>query len=270
MPDKNTVIKIAIVAGIILFVWVLIRINRMVFRKMFEKKEGLHLRLFEKLNASILLIGGVILAFSVFDGISSVWKTLLGGTAILSAVLVFAAQDVIKDILAGLMISVYKPFEIGNRVELEDGTVGIIEDITMRHVVIRGLDTQIAVIPNSKLNAMSLRNFSYHAGSRSVQFDFHIAYGSDVERAMEVIRGCVVASPFTVPGKRTAGGTEEYAPIYFMAHEDSSLLLSTTVYFDSSVAPEEVKSDVNLRVDRALAEAGIEIPFQYINVIQKQ
>lgn len=78
-----------------------------------------------------MLFGGIIIAFSFWGGIGSVWQSILGGTAVVSTVLAFAAQDIIKDILAGLMISLYRPVEIGNRIELEDGTVGIVKDISM-------------------------------------------------------------------------------------------------------------------------------------------
>ena len=57
-------------------------------------------------DKSFILISGTILALSGFGGLGSVWKTFLGGTAIISAVLAFAAQDVIKDVLGGLMISI--------------------------------------------------------------------------------------------------------------------------------------------------------------------
>lgn len=267
--DSINIVKIIVFILVLLLTWILIRVNRVVFREIQKKKKGLQLLFFRRIIASMILIGGVILAFSVFGGMDSVWKSLLGGTAIFSAVIAFMAQDIVKDILAGLMITVYKPFEIGNRIELEDGTAGIVKDITMRHVVLQGMDTQTFVIPNSKLNTMKLKNFSYHAGSRSLLFVFHIGYGSDVEKAIEVIRNAVISSDHSIPGKNTDHGMD-YAPVYFMAYEESSLRLETTVYYEPSSPTEAVKTDVNLRVNRALKENGIEIPFNYINVIQKK
>ena len=252
--------------ALILLIWLLLRVNRLVFRKIQEKRTGLQLMLFERLNSRIIVIGGVILAFSIFGGIDSVWKTLLGGTAIISAVLAFAAQDVIKDILAGLMISLYKPFEIGNRIQLEDGTVGIVKEITMRHVVILRMDTIYEVIPNSKLNTMSLTNYSYQSVLRSAKFSFQVAYDADVEQAMDVIRQAVMDSEYSVPCKETDHGTD-YALIYFMAYEDSSLRLETTVYFEASTPSEVLISDINCRVNLALKENGIEIPYNYIHVV---
>ena len=262
-------IKIGIITGIVIIMWVLIRINRLLFRQIQKKFTGIHFVFFERVIALIILVGGIIVSFSIFGGFDTTWKTVLGGTAILSAIIAFAAQDVLKDILAGLMISVYKPFEIGNRVELEDGTRGIIRDINMRHVVIQGLDTQHIIIPNSKLNSMRVRNYSYQVETRSIQSNFRIAYGSDIEKAMAVIKKAIMESPYSVPGKEGADGPE-YADIYFMAYEDSSLLLSTTVYYNDEFTTEAVTSDINVRVDRALSENGIEIPFKYVNVIQKK
>lgn len=254
---------------ILVLVWIMIQVNHLTFKRIRKKQKGLHLLFYERVISAIYLVIGVILAFSVFGGVSSIWKSLLGGTAIVSAVLAFAAQDAIKDILAGLMISLYKPFEVGNRVELEDGTAGIVEDLTMRHVVLHVMDTQRLIIPNSKLNAMSLRNFSYNSDICSRKFDFDVGYNTNVEEAMYVIREAIIQSEFTIPGKKTLVGME-YGPVYFFSFEGSSLRLTTTVYFPPSITSEIVISDVNLRVNHALQEHNIEIPYQYINILQPE
>ena len=262
------VLQISLIILILIVMWVVVRVNRKLFREFQKKQGGLHLRFFERISTAVILVIGVILIFSIFGGVGSIWKSLLGGTAIISAVLAVAAQDAIRDILAGFMISLYKPFEIDNRIMLEDGTAGIVKDITMRHVVLLIMDTQYLVIPNSKLNQMYIRNFSYHAGHRSALFQFRIAYGSDVERAMEVIKEAVMESEYSIPG-RVKDGEQQYSPVYFMAYEESSLRMETTVYYEVTSPSEVVISDINRRVNHALKENGIEIPYAYINVIRK-
>lgn len=265
--NDNVSFELVAFIVILVLVWILTQINRLAFIRIRKRQKGLHLLFYERVISAILVVIGVILAFSVFGGVSSIWKSLLGGTAIVSAVLAFAAQDAIKDILAGLMISLYKPFEVGNRVELEDGTAGVVEDLTMRHVVMRVMDTQRLIIPNSKLNAMSLKNFSYNSDICSRQFNFDVGYNTNVEEAMFVIREAIIQSEFTVPGKKTLVGLE-YSPVYFFSFEGSSLRLTTTVYFPPSITSEIVISDINLRVNHALQEHNIEIPYQYINILQ--
>ena len=260
---------VMVIIGVSLLVWVLIQVNSLIFQKIKKNRKGIEIIFFERVTSVLIVLVGLILVFSLFGGIQSIWRTLLGGTAIVSAVLAFAAQDIIKDILAGLMISIYKPFEIGNRIELEDGSAGIVMDITMRHVVLKLPDTQVMIVPNSKLNAMSIRNLSYHSAYRAREFTFNIAYGSDVQKARSIVMQAVIESKYTVPGKEKPNGME-YAPVYFMAFDSSSLRLMTTVYYLQSTPTEVMITDINLRVNDLFAKYGIEIPFSYINVIQKE
>lgn len=252
---------------VVIAIWVLLNMNRIAFNRMQDRHNGIHLIFFRKFCEIIIIVGGIILAFSLFGGLDEMWKMMLGGTAIVSAVVAIAAQDVIDDILSGMMISLYKPFEIGNRIELEDGTAGIVKDITMRHVVIHTPFSEV-VIPNSKLNSMSIKNYSYHIELRSFLASFHVAYDTDVEKAMKVVLETVEKCKDTIPGIQTEHG-EEYAPVYFMAYEDCSLRLETRVFFLPDVPSERVISDVNVAVNKALKENGIEIPYPYINVVKR-
>ena len=267
-PWLLAIMIVLIMAIVAVIIWGLLRLNKFVFGKVQQRHEGIHLRFFQRVTSAMILVIGIIVVLSAFDGVDSLWKTLLGGTAIISGVIAFAAQDVIKDILGGLMISVHKPFEVGNRIELEDSTFGIVKDMTMRHVVLQGIDTQFYIVPNSKINVMKIRNFSYHATTRAAHFDFFIGYNSDIERTMEIIKDAVIASPLSIPGKQTDEG-EKYADVYFMKYEQSSLKMSTTVYYEAETPSEVLISDINSRVNTALKENGIEIPYPYINLIQK-
>ena len=259
---------ILISLGVLAVAWVLIQLNKQVFKNIKKSSQDLHIYFFERLNYVVIVIVGVLVIFSVFGKLKSVWRTMLGGTAIISAVVAFAAQDIIKDVLAGLMISIHKPFEIGNRIELENGMAGIVKDITMRHVALNTVDAEYIVIPNSKLNAMTIKNHSYHIKLRSVIMEFPIAYHSDVRKAMELVRKAVIESDYTVPGKSTRHGME-YAPVYFISFEESSLKLLTTVYYDSSVSTQTVQSDMNTRVKYAFDSNKIEIPFRFVNVVSR-
>lgn len=266
--------KSAVTLGIIILVavvviWLLISLNKKFFKKLKKDHKNIHLTLIEKVvNIAIFIIVS-LLAFSAVGGTKTLWQTLLGGTAVISAVAAFAAQDVIKDMLAGMMISIYKPFDIGDRIELEDGTAGVVKDMTMRHVVINTVDTIKEVIPNSKLNTMLIKNYSFNQPLRSVNFKFPIGYDSDVEKAKKVIFESVKESEFSRPFTTDENGNEVYKPVYFLQFEDSALIMSVTVYYERDVATEVVKNDINTSVREALIGSGIEIPYNYITVVKK-
>ena len=264
--------KIAAVAIVLaaaaLVIWVLIIINRLVFKTLTKKQRGIHLVFFEKLNKGIIVIAVLVLAISVLDSGTSAWKTMLGGTAVVSAVIAFTAQDVIKDLLAGLMISLQKPFEIGDRIELEGGVFGVVSDITNRHVVLKGMDTVTYVVPNSRINAMMLTNYCFHRNCRSASFSFSIGYGSDLELARSVIEQAVRDCPHTIPGLEDKEGGKQYGKVYFTSFADSALIMKTTIYYENSTPSEVLVDEVNTRVREALNANGVEIPYNYINVVQ--
>ena len=246
----------------------LLQINHWVFKRIQKKRTGVQIIFLKRLIAAGIIVVGVIVLVSVIIGFENVWTTLLGGTAVITAVVTFSAQGLIKDILGGVMISIYKPFEIGDRIMMEDGTTGVVKDISMRHVVLIGLDTETFVVPNNELNSMRITNFSYQRDNRSAKFQFYVAYNSDMDKTIRVVQEAVKSSPYSIPG-RERNGEKVYSPVYFMGYEPSSLRVSTTVYFPSDVATEVLISDINLRVTRALRANNIEIPYQYINMIDK-
>ena len=120
------------------------------------------------------------------------------------------------------------------------------------------------IIPNSKINALVITNTS-HGNFRSVQMSFNVAYGTDIEKATEIVRNVIIESEYTEPSWKD----KEYGPVYFTSFADSSLVLKTTVYYKSSTSIALGTTDINKRVQKAFDEAGIEIPFNYVNVVMK-
>ena len=258
-----------IAAAIFLLAKIGTALNKRFFKRVQKKHRGIHLTFFERINSALIVFFLIVFAVSVFSGAQTVWQTIFGGTAIVSAVLAFAAQDIIKDMLAGLMISVYKPFEIGDRIVLEDGTAGVVKNITLRHVVLEGLDSHHIVIPNSKLNAMLLSNYSFESDLMSVQFRFSVSYDSDMKQVKQVIGDAVQESDYSLPGQTDPEGQSHYGPVYFISFADSALIMAVTVYFERGTDPEMVISDINTRVREALIAHNIEIPYNYVNVVAK-
>ena len=270
IKDWKGTLNVAIIVVIALLVAILlIAANKKFFKKLKKDHQNIQLTLVEKgVNIAIFLAVAII-AFSAVGGTTEVWHTLLGGTAVVSAVAAFAAQDIIKDMLAGMMIIVYKPFDIGDRIELEDGTTGVVVDMTMRHVVINTIDTIKQVIPNSKINTMYIKNYSFNSPLRSVNFKFPVAYECDVDEVKRIIAETIKKSQYSVPYKVSENGEEIYKPVYFLSLDDSALIMSATVYYNPNVATEVVRNDINSSVKKALTEAKIEIPYQHVTVLNK-
>lgn len=230
-----------------------------------KEKNNLTVRFTQNIIRTVIILLAVLWVLMSSKATTDIGKVVFQGTAILGAVFGLAAQPVLGDFFSGIAITMNRPFEIGDWLELEDGTVGVVADITPRHVVLKSLGTVDIIIPNSKINSLMIRDTSYRK-LKSSKMSFAVAYGTDVAKASEVIRNQIAESEYTVPG----GKDDEYGPVYFESFADSSLVLSTIVYFKQSTSGLLVKDDVNRRINDAFNKEGIEIPFSYVNVVMKK
>ena len=229
-----------------------------------KAKNNLTIRFTQNIIRVAIILIAVIWVLVSSTATTDIGKVLFQGTAILGAVFGLAAQPVLGDFFSGIAITLNRPFEIGDWIELENGTAGVVADITPRHVVLRSLGTVEIIIPNSKINALMLKDTSFKK-LRSVKMEFNVAYGTDVDKASEIIKNEIINSELTVPAKN-----DEYSDVFFEAFADSSLVLTTIVYFKQSTSGLAVKTDVNKRVNDAFNKEGIEIPFNYVNVVMQK
>ena len=249
-----------LVAAIIVFI--LLKCEKKIASRMIRKFDGINARFTEKLIRFLIIFIATMAVIMGNKITQSFGSSLFQGTAVLAAIAGFAAKPILSDMFCGFMLSTTKPFNIGDRIELDDGTAGIVKDITIRHVVLQGIDTLKIVIPNSEINSRRVTNLSKEAGSRSIHFRFIVGLNSNADEAKRIIREAVQESPRSVPRDG-----EDYSPVYFIGFTDNGLEMATTVYYEPTSPTEAVKDDINSRVKRALEAGGIEIPYNYMNVI---
>lgn len=267
-PAVDNVLNFLINAVLVIAVaFVILRVSRKLFQKIQNRKTKFNTQFTEKIFRFLVIFISIMWLVMSNSLTRSFGQSLFQSTAVIAAIAGFAAQNVLADLICGIILSSTKPFEPGDRIELENGITGIVKEVTLRHVVLQGIDTQIYIVPNSKINAQYVRNLSYRTKTRSVDFHFSVSYRTDPEFAKEVIRRAVMDSPLSVPGKKHGKKEPEYAPVYFMAFKDSSLDMETTAYYKPETPTEVFKDDINTRVKKALEQNGIEIPYNYMNVV---
>ena len=225
---------------------------------------------------SLSILGIVVVTVCAAEALESINPNLelptllLRSSALVVAILGFAAQPVIINIICGLLISYQKPFELGDRIVVDGHEPGLVEDITLRHTVLRSNDGIRIIIPNGELNSKTVTNTSYRMSDRiGIPLHFSVSYDTDVPKAMSIIRNCVAASPYTL-GVETAGFHEDSGPVYFLKYDTSSLRLDTTIWVSRGVNALFAMSDVNTRVLEAFRKSGIEIPYPYLNIQERE
>ncbi|HWB62402.1 MAG TPA: mechanosensitive ion channel domain-containing protein, partial [Chitinophagales bacterium] len=101
----------------------------------------------------VVFLGAVFFVFWSIPQLHDLGKTLFAGAGIFAAVVGFASQEAFSNIISGIFIVIYKPFSVGDYIKLlSNNRGGTVEDITMRHTIIKTDENRRIVIPNSVIS----------------------------------------------------------------------------------------------------------------------
>ena len=166
----------------------------------------------------------------------------------------FGAQNVIKNLISGVIILFERKIRVGDIVTV-GGMSGTVVTVDLRATTVRGFDGIDAIVPNSTLLENQLNNWS--GGSPDVRrtIAVGVAYGSDMRRAAEIILSCAHGHPDVL--------VQPAADVLLEDFGADSLLLRLLYWtrLDGPRGGPVVDSDLRFAIHDALAEAGIVIAF---------
>lgn len=137
-------------------------------------------------KAVILIAATLAIVYSI-PSLRSLAVGVFAGASVLAAFLGFASQKAFSNIVSGVFIVVFKPFRVDDIIKI-DGQIGTIEDITLRHTVIRALENKRLIYPNSVIDSAPVINWTIK-DERAQKFMFiSIGYEADLEAAVQIIR----------------------------------------------------------------------------------
>ena len=196
-------------------------------------------------------------------GMSSFTKTLLAGSGIAAVVLGLAAQESFGNLISGMLIAVFHPFQVGDRVHLiNNDLTGFVEDITLRHTVIRTLTNSRIIIPNSEMSKEKIENADYGDSTASSFLDVSVAYESNLELAMEVMAKVIGEHPLYCD-VRTAEEKEQGVPkvkVFVREFGDSGIMLRANMWTKQPTKILKPAAMQGLPSKKHLMKKGIEIP----------
>jgi small-conductance mechanosensitive channel len=164
--------------------------------------------------ATIVLIG-IAVALSYFASVGRLATSLLASGAIAAAVIGFAAQRVLANFVAGIMLAVTQPIRVGDWITVE-GSYGVVDDVRLNFTVLRTPSDARIVIPNEKLASSVLRNDTLVVDHVAPDVSIWIPPGADAERAIAALEeetGQAVGVAEAVPwGTRLSVGSDPVPP----------------------------------------------------------
>jgi len=135
---------------------------------------------------SRLVRWGVIVVGLVFalDQVNFDVTGFVAGLGIAGLTIGFALQDISRNFVAGILLLVRQPFDIGDAVEAA-GHQGTVLEITTRDTVLKSWDGEMVILPNLEVFAQPIINYS-ELPNRRRTVQIGLGYGEDVERAKQV------------------------------------------------------------------------------------
>jgi len=108
------------------------------------------------ITLGILVLGGLF-ALSQFGGLNKLAAGVLASSAIVAAVVGFAARQTLANLIAGVMLTIAQPLRIGDQVTIEEQT-GVVEDVRLNYTILRTAEGRRLFIPNERLATQVLNN----------------------------------------------------------------------------------------------------------------
>ncbi len=216
--------------------------------------------LFEML-LKVAVVGGLLYFVCV------AWRipltSWLASAGIVGIAVGFAAKDTLANLFSGVFIIADAPYKVGDFIVLDNDLRGIVSDIGIRSTRLLTRDDIEVTVPNAVIGASRIVNETGGPHDKMrVRVKVAAAYGSDIDRVEEVLLAA-------------ADGVEHVSPepaprVRFREFGDSGLAFELLAWIDEPVYRGRVLHELNRRVYKGFAAAGIEIPYSKVDVYLKE
>ena len=205
------------------------------------------LKLFTKLTIYIL---GTLLAFAAagipMDKLAIIFGALGVGIG-------FGLQNIVLNLVSGIILAIEKPMEIGDVVELGNKT-GTVKEIGFRSSQITTFEGSVVIVPNGDFISQHLINWTHsNNNSRRVDVIVGVKYGSNLEQVKKIIGDIITGNP----------DVSKYPAPNILIHEFANSSVNIRVLFWTSDYDKWValKSNIYQEIYESFAENNIEIPY---------
>jgi small-conductance mechanosensitive channel len=203
-----------------------------------------------------LLIAAALLVGLTSIGLDFSQLALVAGA--LSIGIGFGLQSVVNNFVSGLIILFERNLKIGDVVQLDANTTGVVREINVRSTLINTSDNVDIVVPNADFISAKVVNYTLRDPFHRIHVPFSVAYGTD----KDLVRRAVVAAARKVPF--TLGGDKNRDPdVWLVRLGASGLEFELVVWINPAAVsrPSAVVASYVWEIETALRENGIEIPF---------
>jgi potassium efflux system protein len=220
------------------------------FLRALELESGVRNAVITLCQYAVIAIGAAL----AFQTIGLDWSRFGWIAAALSVGLGFGLQEVVANFVSGLILLFERPIRVGDIVTV-GGVDGVVTKIRIRATTITNWDKKEFIVPNKEFVTGTILNWTLSSPVTRLVFPVGIAYGSDIERAREILLGIATSQPEVLKDPAPAAIFEQFA--------ESSLSFSLRCFVNSPEQRLEMTHRINSLIHERFAAAGIEVPYPH-------
>ncbi|MFB6155035.1 MAG: mechanosensitive ion channel family protein [Haloferacaceae archaeon] len=210
------------------------------------------------------LVAASLLGYRLGDFVLSV--------TVFSAVLGIVLAPVAGSVVNGLFVLADQPYEIGDMIELDDGTRGFVDEITIRYTKVFTLDNTFLVLPNSSIRERDVVNFSAEDERTRLSLELLVTYEGDLTRARTIMeRAASDVDGVLEGGPDVRIGSARYpaTPTCLIdSYADNGVLLKLRYWAKKPYRLPSVQSEVQTEIwDRIAAADDVEIAYPHQHLV---
>jgi len=203
----------------------------------------------------IIYIVAIVIALDLL-GLNVV--PFVAGAGVAGLAIGFAAKDTLSNLIAGVLLIIDRPFEVGDRIEVwsapaGSATWGDVIDIGLRATKIKTTDNIVIIIPNNEIMLRDIINYTIISDDIRLRINIGIAYDADLQKAKRAILQVAQA---------TEGVAEDPPPkVVVRNFGESSVDLQLRVWIHDARRRMDTISDITDKIKETFDAEGIEIPY---------
>lgn len=213
----------------------------------------------------------IIIIFKSIPELDAFGNGLLASAGIIAAIVGFASQSAFSNIVSGIFLVIFRPFSVGDRIKVGQLYTGDVEDITLRHTVIRDFENKRIIFPNTVISSEVIINSTTSDEKVCMFIEVGISYASPIDKAMEIMRDEAHKHPFFIDNRAEADIAAHVPAVTVRVIQlaDSSVQLRASVWAKDPSTGFALKCDLLKSIKERFEREGIEIPFPHRVVIMK-
>jgi len=212
------------------------------------------------LDFFIFLLAAIII-FRSIPALHAFSTTLITGAGVLAAIVGFASQSAFSNIISGIFLVIFRPFSVGDRIKVGQNYTGDVEDITLRHTVIKDFENKRIIIPNAVISNETIVNSTSTDEKVIIYIEANITFESDISTAVRIIQEESVAHPFCIDNRSAdeLSGEEPQVMVRVIGFTDTGVQLRGYAWARNSSEGFELKCAVLRTIKERFIREGVDI-----------